>query len=327
MKMFRLDFLSVFLLTLYKAGALTLLSRQNANVTAPQVCVGDEIMVTRDPAVLKSAFVGTKFSWSPAMNSILGKTLPVLRVMEQGNGIGLREAEKNSPSPIWYYPSAIISRVLKGSNSRCHGAATAGQRQLAAQGNSHGGKSCTPQCKWECGTRACDEVCKPKCKAPRCQTRCKIPSQINTNHCKLDCDKPNCAVVCPGGATCDPVTGCLHTKCQTSCSPPMCTLNCSKHPGCREVCEEPICEWECHKPSCPKPNCTMSCDMPHACGGQTYKDLPPICSDEVVVNSFGANITHAASLLSLEMAVGVSSLRGKSCTGEHVMRTVHLQRQ
>lgn len=308
---------------------------------AHNIEVGDEVVITSDPDELRSAFEDTHFKWTHSMNNILGKTLPVLQVADDGRVIGLEEAEQNSPSPVWFYPAAIVKNILKGAQHaipgvvQFNGLARTKARSRVGHcstpgGCGNAGNGCTPECTWKCGTAKCDEVCTPKCAPPRCQTRCQIPDLISTKTCKLNCGQSNCAVVCPK-QPCSRQHGC--PSCQAKCGQPACKLNCTAAPVCRDVCENPICEWNCTKPTaCPQPNCTMTCGTAKMCSRMTYKDMPPLQNNEVVVNSFaaspangtnGTNQSQGGSFLSVPMQVAVHGAPGSKARFVH--RTVYLQ--
>merc|ERR1719473_1671447 len=120
-----------------------------------------------------------------------------------------------------------------------------------------------------------------------------VPCQaaVDSRKCKMECNKPQCAVICPN--ECDQSSGCPG-KCTTQCGHPECKLRCNDTLTCTEVCENPICEWDCAKPKeCAKPDCQMHCDLPQ-CAGSTYRDMPPLSAHEMVVESFGANLANPA---------------------------------
>lgn len=178
-------------------------------------------------------------------------------------------------------------------------------------------KKCTPSCHWKCMEKKCDQACKPKCKAPRCQTRCMGKASIDTKKCKMTCNQPSCAVVCPN--TCDGGTGCPQA-CKTECGTPVCKLACNDTLACKEVCEHPVCTWECTKPKCPQPNCTMTCEMldSFACLKSTYQDLPPVKQNEMVIESFSAKLSvKNASLLRVNVSVGKAALLSGKVRVEH----------
>merc|ERR1719215_1340014 len=162
---------------------------------------------------------------------------------------------------------------------------------------SSGSDKCTPTCSWKCATPVCDEVCTPKCQAPRCQTRC---NGMITSGCKMECEEPSCAVVCPERAcaaqTCN--------ACTTNCSKPMCKLNCPDNQDCTEVCETPVCTWDCKAPEkCPKPECHMECEKPRACMDQGGDTLPAIQPGQSIIRSFETPL----SPVQMDEGDGVSS--------------------
>lgn len=135
-------------------------------------------------------------------------------------------------------------------------------------------QGCTPQCSWQCESVKCDEACQPVCKPPRCQTRCK---GFDTSACRMECEEPNCAVVCPKrdcpGGNCP--------QCYTTCSKPVCRMRCAEHEQpCRNVCTHPECKWDCHAPKdCPRPKCEMHCEPPKDCTDPAFsisREFPPL---------------------------------------------------
>lgn len=178
----------------------------------------------------------------------------------------------------------------------------------------------TTVCKWKCAEKSCDKKCTPKCKAPRCQTRCLGKASVSTNMCKMTCDKPQCAVICPN--ECDQSSGCPG-MCTTQCGTPVCKLACNDTLACKQVCENPICDWNCtapdkESPECKKPECILTCETHKDCQGtNTYKDMPPIQSNEIVVDSFGANLTMKKSLIHVKVMVGSTALSKGEVTDVH----------
>jgi len=177
---------------------------------------------------------------------------------------------------------------------------------------------CTPQCTWKCETPVCDEVCEPVCKPPRCETRC---ATADISGCSMQCDQPQCAVMCPERqcATMDCPT------CTTNCTEPICTLKCPSHQPCRNLCEQPECDWQCRKPeSCPQPTCSMVCEQPKACGGTTHQALPPLAAGEVSVQSFQApsHLSSASALQRTSQRLHVPVRRAKLTS--HDSHTPHL---
>jgi len=140
---------------------------------------------------------------------------------------------------------------------------------------------CTPQCTWKCGTKKCDEVCKPKCQTAQCQTRC---TGMSTTGCRMECGKPRCTSLCsqPRCSQKD------CPACKAQCGKPMCKIVCpSGAQNCKDICETPACTWSCKKPLvCPRPSCTLTCDSPKDCKDTSYKPIPPLARDEMVVQSF-----------------------------------------
>lgn len=142
-------------------------------------------------------------------------------------------------------------------------------------------ESCQPKCNWKCAQASCDQVCKATCETPQCQTRC---TGMKTDGCTMQCGAPRCVSVCApnqcGAKDCP--------LCKMQCGKPQCKLACP--PGtqnCRDVCETPRCTWLCTKPEvCPQPACTLTCDQPKDCQDSSYKELPALNKDEIIVQSF-----------------------------------------
>lgn len=195
---------------------------------------------------------------------------------------------------------------------------------------------CVPGCSWKCDTpkcetSKCDQVCKPTCKAPKCQTRC---TGLSTNGCRMECGKPDCAVVYPKKI-------CANSSCpiaETHCSKPMCKLVCPPDSqNCKDVCENPSCSWKCEappscpKPVCPKPRCKMQCDQPKGCAAlKTSSKLPPLKKGELVVDNFEAPLSFAQKLRSnskISQAhlpkLQVSLMQAFSVQGSNAVEFVH----
>lgn len=140
---------------------------------------------------------------------------------------------------------------------------------------------CTPTCKWTCTEPVCEEECEPLCTPGKCETRC---STMHLAGCKLGCEQPECATVCPKNHCAK--DGC--PKCITNCSQPLCKLRCPQKQNCTSVCETPTCEWQCQKPqSCPKPKCKLECDVQTKdCAKSVHKEMPALKKGEIKVASF-----------------------------------------
>eukprot|EP00747_Dinoflagellata_sp_TGD_P100515 gnl/TRDRNA2_/TRDRNA2_168056_c0_seq1.p1 gnl/TRDRNA2_/TRDRNA2_168056_c0~~gnl/TRDRNA2_/TRDRNA2_168056_c0_seq1.p1 ORF type:complete len:363 (-),score=67.41 gnl/TRDRNA2_/TRDRNA2_168056_c0_seq1:313-1401(-) len=145
------------------------------------------------------------------------------------------------------------------------------------------GTGCSPTCKYKCEEAACDQACSPICSQPRCETRCRK----NTKGCGLICNQPECHTTCPARQC--PTKEC--PACTTTCSKPVCRLQCSQKQDCKSVCAHPNCEWKCEKKSCPPPKCKLQCTAPKHCNMQgAGKDLPALEPGEVSVKSFIAPV-------------------------------------
>eukprot|EP00929_Paragymnodinium_shiwhaense_P073858 TRINITY_DN37742_c0_g1_i1.p1 TRINITY_DN37742_c0_g1~~TRINITY_DN37742_c0_g1_i1.p1 ORF type:complete len:268 (-),score=32.30 TRINITY_DN37742_c0_g1_i1:101-904(-) len=154
-------------------------------------------------------------------------------------------------------------------------------------------------------------VCEPTCLAPRCETRCKA---MDMSSCERNCDKPQCALVCPGRECATKAC----PKCKAACSAPVCRVACPQLQPCRTVCEEPACSWKCRAPqSCPKPVCQLVCVAPKDCPEATtvHKKLPAKDDDEVVMQAFqGPVATAAASGRTVTARVSQAPLAGAAVT-------------
>merc|ERR1719362_1304454 len=61
-------------------------------------------------AAMEKAFRGTGFSWHPAMDKLLGKTVTVT-AKYGSNMFGLPKSDPNHSQPTWYYPFSVIACV------------------------------------------------------------------------------------------------------------------------------------------------------------------------------------------------------------------------
>merc|ERR1719247_1955106 len=110
---------------------------------------------------------------------------------------------------------------------------------------------------------------------------------MSTEGCQMECDKPQCAMVCKNVQQPNlMVPGAFEKSqvCESQCSKPMCKLVCpSGRQNCRNVCEHPRCTWDCQaSKQCQQPRCNLNCDKPTACADlqATFKELPPVAQNE-----------------------------------------------
>jgi hypothetical protein len=77
------------------------------------IVVGEWVVLIEGAQALLDSFRGTPYDWVPAMNQILGTTMKVLDVKEDGDIIGLEKLDSHSPNPIWYYSRTIVKTIVK----------------------------------------------------------------------------------------------------------------------------------------------------------------------------------------------------------------------
>ena len=78
--------------------------------TSGNVQVGSKVKFLDSKAAMQNAFKGTGFSWHPAMEKLLGKTVTV--TSKYGSKIfGLPKSDPNHSQGTWYYPLSVLACV------------------------------------------------------------------------------------------------------------------------------------------------------------------------------------------------------------------------
>ena len=78
--------------------------------TGSNVQVGSRVKILDSKAAMEKAFKGTGYSWHPAMDKLLGKTVTVTHKWGAAT-FGLPKSDPNHSQATWYYPLAVIACV------------------------------------------------------------------------------------------------------------------------------------------------------------------------------------------------------------------------
>lgn len=65
--------------------------------------------MTTDALELRRELANTPYVWDDAMSDILGTTLEVMEVREDGRIIGLLQAIAGGGYHVWFYPASCVS--------------------------------------------------------------------------------------------------------------------------------------------------------------------------------------------------------------------------